>query len=305
MQLIRATNFDFVKARIGAYVLTGSLIAMSIISLIAHGGPKYGIEFSGGTLLELRFQRPVEIGQVRDALSRVGFGGTEIQSTGEGNDVLIRLPLSEAGKGSTPEIAKGALREAFPGNEIETRRQEDIGPKIGKELRRQGIWAVLFTLGGMLIYVAWRFQPIYGAAGVFALFHDVTITVGFFSITGKEITLPVLAALLTIVGYSINDTVVVFDRIRENLRVFHRDTFGTIMNNAINQTLSRTIITSWTVILVLLFLFFFGGEVIHDFSFALLIGVVVGTYSSVCVASPIVYEWTMRHPAKAGATKKM
>jgi len=300
MELIKGTNIDFVSARKIGYLISGTLIAISLISLLAHGGPKYGIDFAGGTLLQVRFDNPVSIEDVRSALSSVGHGTAEITSFGGGNEVLIRVREAEDTEESTPEIAKEALRSAFPGNAIETRRQEEVGPKVGKELRRQGILAILFSMLGILIYMSWRFQFSSGTAAIVALIHDVLITLGIFSILGKEMSLPVLAAFLTIVGYSLNDTIVVFDRIRENMRVFHRETFSTVINKSINRTLGRTVITSLTTLLAVTFLFFLGGEVIHDFAFALIIGVVIGTYSSVFVATPVLYEWRIRLAARKG-----
>jgi len=303
MELIRGTNIDFVKARRIGYWISAGLLAMSIISLVAHGGPKYGIDFAGGTLLQVRFEHPVRVEEVRAALGGVGYARATIQSMAGGNEVLIRVPEYEEG-GGTPEVVKEALRTSFADNPLETRRQEEIGPKVGRELRQQGIWAILFSMLGILIYMSWRFQLASGTAAIIALFHDVTITLGIFSITGKEITLPVLAAFLTIVGYSLNDTIVVFDRIRENIRVFHRETFGTVINKSINRTLGRTVITSLTTLLAVIFLFLVGGEVIHDFSFALIVGVVIGTYSSIFVASPILYEWQIRRGEKGKTGRK-
>ena len=300
MELIKGTHIDFVAARKIGFWISGALIAMSIISLVAHGGPRYGIDFAGGTLLQVRFENPVSVEDVRSALSAVGYGRAGITSFGGGDEVLIRVGEAEDTEISTPEIVKEALRSTFPGNPIETRRQEEVGPKVGRELRQQGIWAILFSMLGILIYMSWRFQFSSGTAAIAALFHDVLITLGIFSVLGREITLPILAAFLTIVGYSLNDTIVVFDRIRENMRVFHRETFSTVVNKSINRTLGRTVITSLTTLMAVIFLFLFGGEVIHDFAFALIIGVVIGTYSSIFVATPILYAWQIRFSDKKG-----
>jgi preprotein translocase subunit SecF len=304
MELIKGTNIDFVKARrIGAWI-SAALLAMSVISLAVHRGPDYGIDFAGGTLLQVRFESPVRIEDVRSALSAVGYGKAVIQTFAGGNEVLIRVAERAETGTSTPEVVKQALRDAFRDNEMETRRQEEVGPKVGRELRQQGIWAILFAMLGILIYMSWRFQVASGTAAIAALFHDVTITIGIFSVLGREITLPVLAAFLTIVGYSLNDTIVVFDRIRENMRVFHRETFASVINRSINRTLGRTVITSVTTLLAVIFLFAIGGEVIHDFAFALIVGVVIGTYSSIFVASPILYEWQIRAAARAKPGRK-
>ncbi|MCK4548446.1 MAG: protein translocase subunit SecF [Candidatus Eisenbacteria sp.] len=294
MELIKGTNIDFVGARKIGWWISATLLAVSLISLLAHGGPEYGIDFAGGTLLQVRFESPVGVEEVRSALSVVGYGTAVIQSFAGGSEVLIRVAERAEGGTSTPEIVKQALQDAFSGNEMETRRQEEVGPKVGRELRQQGIWAILFSLVGILLYMSWRFQLASGTAAIVALFHDVLITLGVFSILGKEVTLPVLAAFLTIVGYSLNDTIVVFDRIRENMRVFHRETFASVMNRSINRTLGRTVITSATTLTAVIFLFCLGGEVIHDFAFAIIVGVIIGTYSSIFVASPILYEWQIR-----------
>ena len=291
MQFLKEPNINFVGSRKIAYFISGSLILIGLVSLILHGGPKYSIDFLGGTAIQLRFEKPVQVGQVRSALAELGLGNAEIKHFGASNEVLVRVLTKQgAGQDITKQIV-AKLKEKLPDNPVEVRRIERVGPKIGSELRRSAIYAVFFSLGLLLIYISWRFEFKFAVGAVVALFHDVMITLGIFSILGQEISLAVVAAFLTLVGYSLNDTIVVYDRIRENLKIFRRETYEAIINKSINQTLSRTIITSFTTFTVVLVLFLIGGEVIRGFTLALLIGVIVGTYSSIYVASPIVIEW--------------
>ncbi|HFE54131.1 MAG TPA: protein translocase subunit SecF [Bacteroidetes bacterium] len=291
MQFLKEPNINFVGSRKIAYFVSGSLILIGLISLILHGGPKYSIDFLGGTAIQLRFEKPVQVGQVRSAMAELGLGNAEIKHFGASNEVLVRVLTNQ---GATQDITRQIvtkLKEKLPDNPVEVRRIERVGPKIGSELRRSAIYAVFFSLGLLLIYISWRFEFKFAVGAVVALFHDVMITLGIFSILGQEISLAVVAAFLTLVGYSLNDTIVVYDRIRENLKIFRRETYEAIINKSINQTLSRTVITSFTTFTVVLVLFLIGGEVIRGFTLALLIGVIVGTYSSIYVASPIVIEW--------------
>ena len=302
MRFFKETNIDFIGKRRPAFLLSSALILIGLISLAIHQGPKFGIDFIEGTLLELHFDPPVTTADLRDALRNVDvddkqldLSGSEIQIFSDRRDVLLKVEEREKGT-SVAEAIKTQLREAFPervpADEKEwLRRQEKVGPKIGGELKRAAIIAILVSLLLILIYISWRFQFRFAVAAIVALFHDVLITVGAFSILGKEISLAVVAALLTIVGYSLNDTIVVSDRIRENLKTLRREKFPIIVNTSINQTLSRTVLTAGTTFLVVLVLFFKGGEVIHNFAFALLVGIFIGTYSSIFVVSPILVEW--------------
>jgi preprotein translocase subunit SecF len=297
MEFLRQTNIDFMGMRKVAYAISGTLALMGIISLLVHGGLRYGIDFAGGTVLQVRFAKEVTVQEVRSALATVGFDQAEIQLSHDVQqsghpEIMIRAGQPEGGV-SVGEVIKGALTRAF-GDSYEVRREELVGPKIGGELRRDALWAIVFSLGGILIYMSWRFHFRSGVAAIVALFHDVLITVGAISITNKEMTLPVLAALLTLVGYSLNDTIVVFDRIREDRRLAHREPLIPLVNGSINRTLSRTLITAGTTLMVVVFLFFMGGEVLHDFAFALLVGILVGTYSSIFVASAVWIEWETR-----------
>jgi preprotein translocase subunit SecF len=301
LQLLIGIKVDWMRRRWIAYIISGSCVAISILSLILHGGPRYGVDFTGGTLLELQARPPLAIEAVRDAADRAGFQGAEIQRLDRPGQVLIRMGLSsekDPGKRVSDEI-----QASHAGTQVEVLRVENVGPRVGNELRSAAVKAVLLALGLILIYVAIRYDWRYSFGAVVALFHDVFITLGAISLTNREVSLTVLAALLTIAGYSINDTIVVFDRIRERGRSLRRERPETVMNIAVNETLSRTIITSFTVFLTVLALLIWGGEVLHDFSFAMMVGVVFGTYSSVYVASALALEtqlWLERSstPAK-------
>ena len=293
MQFLKDVNIDFIgKRKIGA-LFSGVLILIGIVSLILHGGPNYGIDFKGGASIRLQFEKPINIGTVRNVLSAIGLGNSEIKRIGDENEILVRVQQQE-NIGEVSELVTAELADKIQDNKFEIREKDTVGPRIGSELRRAAIWAVLAALGLILVYISWRFEFKFAVGAVIALFHDVIITLGVFSLLNIEISLAVIAAFLTIVGYSLNDTIVVFDRIRENLKILRREQYEKIINISINQTLSRTILTSLTTFMVVLVLFFFGGEVIHTFSFAILIGVLIGTYSSIFVASPIVVQWQLR-----------
>lgn len=287
-------HIEFIKNRWIAVIFSVTLILAGIVSLIVKGGPRYGIDFTGGALVQLKFEKSLSVDDLRKSIDDLKIGNYIIQEFGEKNnhEVLIRVEQSEGAdlKGLGEKIAQG-LQKSFPDNKADIRRVEMVGPQVGKELRTQAILALLYACIGMLIYVGWRFEFIFGFGAIVAIFHDLAITVGIFSLMNKEIDLTVLAALLTIAGYSINDTIVVFDRFRENLKSNRKESFGEILNGSINQTLSRTILTSLTTLFVTITLLVVGGEVIHNFAFALTIGIVIGTYSSIFVASPIVYAW--------------
>lgn len=297
MQILKGTHIDFVGKRKIAFVISAGLIIIGLISLIAHKGPVFSIDFAGGTLLQIKFERDLSVQEIRSSLEKIGWGDSEIQKFGEGNEVLIRVKKQEVGTMVSDQI-KDALARDFPDNKFEVRREEKVGPKIGRELKRKAIWAIIYAMIGILIYISWRFEFKFAVGAIAALFHDVLITLGIFSLLNKEISLSIVAALLTIVGYSLNDTIVVYDRIREDLGIMRNQSYEAIVNASINQTLSRTIITSLTTLAVVICLFTLGGAVIRDFAFALMIGVVVGTYSSIFVASPVLIEWHSRLLAK-------
>lgn len=290
MRLLANTRIDFVGLRRFAYVLSGIAIIVSVVLLFA-GRLKLGVDFTGGHLVQVRFDTTqVTIGEVRKALADGGVSSAEVQAFGEGWEYVIRVPLPEEAAETRGAKVEQALTAGFPQG-FEIVRTEDVGPKIGGELSRNAVRAVLWALGLILVYISWRFELRFAVGAVVALAHDVLITLGVLAFSGREVSLTVVAALLTIVGYSLNDTIVIFDRIREELRLQRREPLPVIINSSINKSLARTTITSLTTLLVLLMLFLFGGRVINDFAFTLLFGVIVGTYSSDFVASPVVLEW--------------
>ena len=277
-------NIDFVGKRKIFISISLLIIAIGIISLIVKGGPKYGVDFAGGTIVQIKFNKNIEISQLRKVMSK----DVSIQSFGEtGDEFLLRFPQTTADTEALSNNIKTILIKNFGKKSYEIRRIEMVGPKIGKDLRKKGLLAIIVAIIGILIYISIRFEFRFALGAVLALVHDVLITLGLFSILNKEIDLTILAAFLTIVGYSLNDTIIVYDRIRENMKKYVKGNFGNIINKSINETLSRTILTSGTTLFVVLALFIFGGGVIHDFALALLIGIVVGTYSSIYIASPI------------------
>ena len=313
MRFFGETKIDFIGKRKIAFVISIIVILAGIVSLFINKGPRYSIDFTGGVSLELDLSPVgeeadvIEIQEIRDVLTQEGITGTEMQEIkdSEGRTlVLIKTKAVGDIKEKTSKKIVDIIKRNFPNNvkpETLIRLQEEVGPKIGEELRGKAILAIFWALLGIIIYIWWRFEFTFGVAAVIALFHDVIITVGIFSLTGKEISLSIVAALLMIVGYSLNDTIVVFDRIREDLKIFRRESYGSVINHSINETLSRTIITSLTTFMVVLSLFIFGGTVIHDFAFAILIGVVVGTYSSIFVASPLMVEHFNRRQKRLGS----
>lgn len=373
MQIFKETNFDFLGKKWLFIGLSLVLTAVGLISLVAKGGPRYGIDFNGGALMYVKFANPPHADKIRTALSAKLSGEVTVQDLAGSDEMLIgteiksdqqlnaarskmeevlranfgepggKLDLNNTGQGALADRLRDPLqRSNVPVNEQQLkdlaksilsyrdssprsglvrglgelssvegvtpavmavlkqecytsqfaiRNVEMVGPKVGKDLRRQAIMATLYALGGMLVYIAFRFEWIYGLAAVIAVFHDTLITVGLFSIFNKEISLTVVAAILTLVGYSMNDTIVIFDRIRENLKVMRKEKLESLINISVNQTLSRTALTSGLTFLTCIALFLFGGPVLHGFSFALVVGIIVGTYSSVFIASPIVLFW--------------
>lgn len=285
MQLLKQSlNIDFLGRRKIAWVVSIVLLLASIASLSIRG-LNLGIDFTGGTIVEVGYSQSVELAPVRAALAAAQFDDVIVQHFGTAKDVLIRLPASESVKAA--EISNQVLRALESTGDLTMRRVEFVGPQVGDELRDDGGLAVLYALVAILIYVMLRFEFRFSLGSVAALIHDVLLTVGFFSITQAPFDLTVLAAVLAVIGYSLNDTIVVFDRIRENFRKMRKATPLEVINGSINQTLSRTIMTSLTTLFVLLALFFVGGEVIHSFALALLVGVLIGTYSSIYIASSL------------------
>ena len=346
MQFIKPDiNINFIGKKKLAFVLSIVMLTISIGSLILHGGPRLGVDFQGGTLIQVKFLAPVEIDAVKTGLNTVGLGKSSVQQFGElhDNEYLIRTDSSVmTTEGFTKDVKKAL--DAGTGGEAEIRRVEMVGPQVGQDLREKALFAMFYALLFITIYISGRFElkwmlsgvvavALIGAVYVFtlinvsipfliaaalivslilfwflelkyamgaivALIHDVTITVGIFSLFDKEFTLAIIAALLTIIGYSLNDTIIIFDRIRENLRKYHKKPLEVILNRSINETLSRTILTSITTLFVIVTLFVMGGGIIHDFAFALIVGIVVGTYSSVFVASPILLAWQGKQTKK-------
>jgi preprotein translocase subunit SecF len=287
MQILKSNlNIKFMAMRKLALVFSIAVILVSIFSVVTQG-LNLGIDFTGGTLVEVGYQDPAELQKVRQALADNGFGDAQAQHFGSSRDVLVRLaPRDDISSADLSNRAFAAIENIA--GKAELRRVEFVGPQVGDELTEQGGLAMLYALIGILIYVAMRFEYRFAAGSVIALVHDVIITLGVFSLFQIEFDLPVLAAILAVIGYSLNDTIVVYDRIRENFRRMRKGTAEEIINVSLNQTLSRTLVTSLTTLLVLIALFIFGGEIIHGFAFALIVGVVIGTYSSIYVASSAV-----------------
>jgi preprotein translocase subunit SecF len=327
-------NIDFLGKSKIAFTVSVAMILVSLLSLFIHGGPRYGIDFAGGTLIQVKFLEPVNIKDIKSGLAAIDMGASTVQLFGDQqeNEYLIRTDRSAATSQGFSLKVQDALKSSV-GKNAEIRRVEMVGPQVGKDLREKALFAMFYALLFITIYISGRFElkwmlsavmagalmgavyllsifdvsiPIlmaaalivtlllfwfldlkYAMGAIVALIHDVTITVGIFSIFNKEFTLPIIAALLTIIGYSLNDTIIIFDRIRENLRKHHRNPLDFIINRSVNETLSRTILTSVTTLVVVLALFVLGGGIIHDFAFALMVGVLIGTYSSIYVASPI------------------
>ncbi len=284
MELFTKTKIDFMQLKWKAIILSTVINVIGIGSLIFQG-LNFGLDFTGGTLLEVGYQEPVELSEVRTSLDQAGFGGATVQNFGSARDVLIRLPpSSEADTAAASDMVFRTLNDAA-GGAADLRRVEFVGPQVGKDLAEQGGLAVLYSLIGILIYVAIRFEYRYAVGAVIATIHDVIVTVAIFSLFQIEFDLTVLAAVLAVIGYSLNDTIVIYDRIRENFRKVRKGSPEEIVNLSVNDTLSRTVITSGTTFITVLSLFLFGGQVIHGFALALLVGIGVGTYSSIYVAS--------------------
>ena len=292
MRLFNNTNIDFVGKSAIAKFLSMALIIAGLASLGMKGGPALSIDFTGGTIAQLQFEKAVEVGELRNLLAENGFESSEIITFGSPNEILIKTQFS----GANSELESN-LKSAIK-SEFQVRRVESVGPKIGKELQSDALSAILLSLLLILIYISFRFDRFYAYGSVVALIHDVLITMGVFSLLRIEIDLTIVAAFLTIVGYSLNDTIVVFDRIRENVVKHARESLDSIVNISLNSTLGRTIVTSLTTFVVVFSLFLFGGEVIKNFAFALIVGIFVGTYSSIYVASPVMMYFEKRALAK-------
>jgi preprotein translocase subunit SecF len=287
-------NIDFIRWRTAAMVFSGAIMLIGIASLILKGGPNYGIDFAGGLLVHVRVDPSVKIEEVREVAESTQVGAIAVQQfESQPGEYLLRVPTAdETLSGGLAAKLKDGLRTAFAGKGFEELRTEMVGPQVGKDLRRRGVLAVLFATVVMGVYIAVRFEFWFGVGAAVALFHDVLVVIGALSLNNVEIDLTILAALLTVVGYSVNDTVVVSDRIRENMRKDKRTPLAKLINDSLNQTLSRTILTGGTTFMVLIVLFLYGGGTIHGFAFTLIIGLLIGTYSSVFIASPVVEMWS-------------
>jgi len=307
IEIFRNPNYDFIGKRKWAYLVSALITLIGLISL-ATQGLRYDIDFVGGALIQVRFeQAPPTVHKIRNAMATIGFGESVIQEFGDTREFIIRLPLTATSSQAVAQRVEGALRSDPSLGGFEIRRVEFVGPQVGKELQLQAIYAVLFAMAGMLVYIAWSFKSVRGGtAAVVAVIHDVIVCLGAVSLTHREFSLPVLAALLTVIGYSVNDTIVAYDRLRENRsKPSQRNrSFGDQMNDAVNQTLSRTVLTSLTVFFSTVILLFFGGKVLEDFAFVLVIGVITGTYSTTYVAAAVMVDWTIWAQTRRRGQKK-
>ncbi|HEX3179066.1 MAG TPA: protein translocase subunit SecF [Methylomirabilota bacterium] len=305
IQIFRDANYNFIGNRKWAYIVSGLITVIGLVSLVTHG-LRYDIDFTGGTLVQVRFDKTPSVGTIRSALSRIGLGESIIQEFGSSNEFILRMPLASTSSEELGKRIEGALAQEPSIGKAELRRVEFVGPQVGKELQWQAIYAVLFGLGGILLYIALRFDMKGGVAAVIAVFHDVLVCLGAISLAHREFSLPVLAALLTIIGYSVNDTIVAYDRLRENRgkTIAKGKTFAVQMNDAVNQTLSRTILTALTTFLSAVILFIFGGRALEDFAFVLVVGVITGTYSTTYIAAALVVDWTEYVEGRMRARKK-
>ena len=303
MQFIKSDiNIDFVGKRKLAMILSAVVILLGLASLVVNGGPNYGIDFVGGTLVQVKFVEDTDAVKIKDSLASMDLGTVVVQSFGDdANEFLIRVQDTGKGKELSGMIS-GNLNTVYGEGNVDIRRVEMVGPQVGKDLREKGILSLVYAMIGILIYISWRFELRFAIGAIVALLHDVLITLGAFSISGREIDLPIIAAFLAIIGYSLNDTIIVYDRIRENHGKHQKKGFSAVVNLSINETLSRTILTSGTTLMVILALFTFGGGVIHNFAFAMLVGILVGTYSSIFIASPVLIFWD---DYRSGGKKKV
>jgi preprotein translocase subunit SecF len=306
VQIFKNTKIDFLGVRKIAIGISIALTLITIVSLIFHGGFNYSIDFVGGSLVQLKFDKPVknDLHKIRSAVASLNYGTPEVKSIGAeaNNELQITIKKKDADLTKIGEELKGAIQKNYPENSFQVRRYETVGPKVGGELKWDAIISLTLALIAILIYIAFRFQISFGVACLIPLFHDVIVTAGVFSVFNIEFSLTLVAALLTIVGYSLNDNVIIFDRIRENMKAGTKNkTFYQIINDSINQTLSRTIITSGITFVVITLLYIFGSEAIKDFSLAMMIGVVIGTYSTIYIASPILLWWHTKWPSTKSA----
>jgi len=294
IELFRNPNYDFIGKRRWAYTVSIGFTLIALIALAAHGGLRYDIDFTGGTLIQVRFEQAPTVAKIRKSLATIQLGESIIQEFGDSREFIIRLPLVPMTSEEVAKRVQGALATDASLGKFEIRRVEFVGPQVGRDLQLQAVYLVLAGLIWIALYLAFRFDLKGGVAAVVAVFHDVLVCLGAMSITNREFSLPVLAALLTIIGYSVNDTIVAYDRLRENRGKFvpKGRTFAQQMNDAVNQTLSRTVLTSLTTFFSAAVLLFFGGKTLEDFAFVLFVGVITGTYSTTYIAAALVVDWT-------------
>jgi len=307
IELFKNPNYDFIGKRKWAYYFSITLTLIGLISLVAKGGLRYDIDFTGGTLIQVRFERAPSVAQIRSSLSTIHLGESVIQRFGDEREYIIRLPLKEIPSEEVSRLVQSALGAGGgPLGKFEIRRVEFVGPQVGRDLQLQAVYLVLVGLVWIMIYIALRFDLKGGVAAVIAVIHDVLVCLGALSLTNREFSLPVLAALLTIIGYSVNDTIVAYDRLRENRgkMIPKGRTFADQMNDAVNQTLSRTVLTSLTTFFSAAVLLFFGGKTLEDFAFVLFVGVITGTYSTTYIAAAIVVDWTQYVEGRLRRSKK-
>jgi len=293
-EIIKKTKVDFIGLRNKAFILSIVLVGLGLFGfvMVSMGKANLSVDFTGGTSVQVRFREPMPIGDLRNALIAGGISDVEIQQVAGKNDFFIKTKLQQAGTQRVQDLIGAVITQAFPGNKFQVLGSDMVGPSVGKTLKQHAIVAVILALLGIVIYIAWRFNFVFGVAATIATFHDVLALLGIFFLLHFEMNILFITALLTIAGYSLTDTVVVYDRIRENMaKMKSRSDLGQVINVSINEVLSRTLITSLTVLLVLAALLAIGGHVLFDFAFALFIGVLVGTYSSIFVASPLIYLW--------------
>jgi preprotein translocase subunit SecF len=290
MELIGKTKIDFIGMRKISFIISAIIALLGITGVVqvARNAANMGIDFSGGTVVQLKFEKPVHIDQARSALDRHNLKGANLQEIRDGNKLLIKIGKTSLAVGKVADTIEEVFKKEFPGNTFIMESSTEIGPSVGDKLRKDTLIAVAISMLGIIIYIAWRFDFRFGIGATIATLHDVLAMFAVFFLMNREINLLFITAVLTVAGYSLTDTVDVFDRIRENLHKNLKEALPTVFNQSINEVLSRTIVTSLTTFLASLSLFFFGGEVIHDFAFALVVGIAVGTYSSIFVASPIV-----------------
>lgn len=290
MVLIKKTNIDFIGKRFMFFGISAVMIAAGAVSMTVKG-LNLGLDFTGGTLLQVRFEQKVTTADVRESMKNAGLE-TSIQSFTDRNAYQIKVKGAQDKVNEIADKMMAGFAASFPGNKFTEEKRDYVGPVVGRDLAKKALFAMILSMFGIIVYVAFRFSnPVWGAAGVLALMHDVFVAAGALSITNREIDLVIVAALLTIAGYSINDTIVIFDRMRENMRMFPKMPLGKLANTSVNETLSRTLITNFTVLAVVAIMFLFGGEVINNFAFTMLIGSICGTYSTIAIATPLVYQW--------------